>query len=72
MLTPAVAAATTYFYAAGNTPAVSLTRSLPQGEDADVLLLGCGDVRNVLFTAYSEQGLRKLLFSKSRANTGAE
>ncbi|KAI1139177.1 hypothetical protein F5Y05DRAFT_412278 [Hypoxylon sp. FL0543] len=50
------------FYPLGNTPAVSLTRGLPQGIDADILLLGCGDVRNILFTAYSERGFppRKL------------
>ncbi|KAI1210252.1 uncharacterized protein F4807DRAFT_74160 [Annulohypoxylon truncatum] len=52
----------TYLYALGNTPAVSLTRGFPQGLDADILLLGCGDVRNILFTVYSEQGFppRKL------------
>ncbi|KAI0886802.1 uncharacterized protein GGS22DRAFT_117733 [Annulohypoxylon maeteangense] len=52
----------THFYALGNTPAVSLTRGFPQGVDADILLLGCGDVRNILFTLYTEQGFppRKL------------
>ncbi|VUC36301.1 unnamed protein product [Clonostachys rosea] len=41
-----------WFYPVGNTPAVSLTRGQPPGGDAktDILLLGCGDVRNILFT----------------------
>lgn len=59
MLTPSLITPTTPLYAIGNTPAVSLTRSLPQGIDADILLLGCGDVRHILYTAYSEQGFRK-------------
>ncbi|OTA99712.1 hypothetical protein M426DRAFT_67268 [Hypoxylon sp. CI-4A] len=56
MFSPSVLPYFRYFYPIGNTPAVSLTRDLPQGVDADILLLGCGDVRNILFTAYSEQG----------------
>ncbi|KAI8964172.1 hypothetical protein F5Y11DRAFT_316828 [Daldinia sp. FL1419] len=62
MFTPSTIPYFTQFYPIGNTPAVSLTRSLPQGVDADILLLGCGDVRNILFTAYSERGFpaRKL------------
>lgn len=63
MLTPAVANYVTQFYPIGNTPAVSLTRGLPQGVDADILLLGCGDIRNVLFTAYANKGFRKLWYS---------
>ena len=59
MLIPTYANYTSNFYAVGNTPALSLTRALPQGQDADILLLGCGDVRNVLFTAYVEDGLRE-------------
>jgi len=59
MLTPAVANAVTQFYPVGNTPATSLTSCLPQGTDANILLLGCGDLRNILFTAYSETGFRK-------------
>ncbi len=61
MLTPAVANPFSFIYPVGNTPASSLTESLPQGVDADILLLGCGDVRNILFTAYCESGLRKAL-----------
>ncbi|KAI5863942.1 hypothetical protein GGS23DRAFT_604876 [Durotheca rogersii] len=37
--------------------AVNLTSGLPHGQDTDILLLRCGDVRSILFTAYSEQGL---------------
>jgi hypothetical protein len=59
MLTPSLVAPITPLYAIGNTPAVSLTRCLPQGVHADILLLGCGDVRHILYTAYSEQGFRK-------------
>jgi len=43
-----------FFYAIGNSPAVSLTDHLPRGQKADLLLLGCGDVRNILFTVFSE------------------
>lgn len=43
-----------YFYPLGNTPAVSLTQDLPPGEDADILLLGCGDARNILFTCFAD------------------
>ncbi|CAM1503826.1 Fc.00g014170.m01.CDS01 [Cosmosporella sp. VM-42] len=65
MLTPTIATKVNYFYAAGNTPATSLTRCVPQGQDATVLSLGCGDFRNVLYTAYIEKGLpkRKLDFT---------
>lgn len=56
MLTPSLHATVRPFYAIGNTPAVSLTRDLPQGVDADILLLGCGDVRHILYTCYAERG----------------
>jgi len=59
MLTPSTHASVRPFYAFGNTTAVSLTESLPQGVDADVLLLGCGDVRHILYTCYAEEGLPK-------------
>lgn len=62
MLTPTVANRLNWLYAAGNTPATSLTRSIPHGQDADILTLGCGDLRNILFTAYVERGLGKLHF----------
>ncbi|EGN92847.1 hypothetical protein SERLA73DRAFT_172514 [Serpula lacrymans var. lacrymans S7.3] len=43
----------TYFYPIGNTSAVCLTRDLPPEENATVLLLGCGDPRNILYTIYA-------------------
>ncbi|KAL0939758.1 mynd finger family protein [Colletotrichum truncatum] len=57
MLTPTVANSTTFFYPVGNTPALNLARALPQGLDVSLLLLGCGDVRHILHTAYNEVGL---------------
>ncbi|KAK3689435.1 MYND finger [Podospora appendiculata] len=59
MLTPSPQAVIRPFYAVGNTPATSLTRCMPQGVDADILMLGCGDVRHILYTAYAEQGFPK-------------
>ena len=43
-----------FFYPIGNTSAVVLTDSLVPEEPADLLLLGCGDPRNILFTVYSQ------------------
>ena len=57
MYAPVVTDIVTYFYPVGNISAVHLTRNLPIEEPADVLLLGCGDIRNVLFTVYTDQGL---------------
>lgn len=51
MLTPGYVNRWFHFYPVGNTPAVCLTQGLPPGEKADMLLLGCGDVRNIMFTA---------------------
>ncbi|KIV77254.1 hypothetical protein PV11_09067 [Exophiala sideris] len=53
MASPAHIEPITYFYPTGNTPAVNLAQSLPPEKDGTCLLLGCGDVRNVLFTAHS-------------------
>ncbi|KAL5602630.1 hypothetical protein FOBRF1_010163 [Fusarium oxysporum] len=36
-------------------------RSVPQGQDVTVLSLGCGDLRNILYTTYLEKGLRSVL-----------
>lgn len=57
MLIPTIANRLSWFYAVGNTPATNLTRSIPHGEDAQILTLGCGDLRNVLYTAHVERGL---------------
>ena len=53
MLTPAFANFLTFFYAVGNTPAVSLTQNVPPGQHVDVLSLGCGDLRNILFSIHT-------------------
>jgi hypothetical protein len=55
MLGPEIANFVQFFYPIGNTPAVSLTQDLPPGENANILLLGCGDVRHILFTIHMEQ-----------------
>ncbi|KAG9942763.1 hypothetical protein KCU85_g9084, partial [Aureobasidium melanogenum] len=45
-----------YFYPLGNTPATNLLRNhLPSDEPVEILVIGCGDVRNILFTIWSEQ-----------------
>ena len=43
-----------FFYPIGNTSAVVLTDTLPPEEPANLLLLGCGDPRNILFTVYNQ------------------
>ncbi|KAG9090955.1 hypothetical protein FS749_000162, partial [Ceratobasidium sp. UAMH 11750] len=43
-----------FFYPLGNTPAVSLTRDLSSEQPADILLLGCGDPRHILYTYYAD------------------
>ncbi|TBU65167.1 hypothetical protein BD310DRAFT_866887 [Dichomitus squalens] len=43
-----------FFYPIGNTSAVCLTRDLPPEEHADILILGCGDPRHILYTIFSE------------------
>jgi len=55
MATPVIVDIVTYFYPVGNTSAVHLTRNLPRKQTAQILLLGCGDVRNIVFTVYMDQ-----------------
>ncbi|KAI1792266.1 hypothetical protein LXA43DRAFT_1082213 [Ganoderma leucocontextum] len=43
------------FYPIGNTTAVCLTRDLPPDVPANILLLPCGDPRNILYTVFSER-----------------
>ncbi|KAJ7168671.1 hypothetical protein C8R46DRAFT_1092306 [Mycena filopes] len=43
-----------FFYPIGNTSAVSLLRDIAPEEPANVLLLGCGDPRSVLYSIFSE------------------
>jgi hypothetical protein len=47
----------TFFYPVGNTSAICLTQDIGPEQPADVLLLGCGDPRNVLYTVYAERRL---------------
>lgn len=44
----------TFFYPIGNTAAICLTQDLSPEQSADILLLGCGDPRNILFTVYAD------------------
>ncbi|TEB27907.1 hypothetical protein FA13DRAFT_1666645 [Coprinellus micaceus] len=53
----------TFFYPIGNTSAVSVTADLPPEEPACVLLLGCGDPRNILHTVATETHSRPLDFT---------
>jgi len=41
-------------YPIGNTSAVVLTETLAPEEPASLLLLGCGDPRNILFTVHNQ------------------
>ncbi|KAG9101414.1 hypothetical protein FS749_007221 [Ceratobasidium sp. UAMH 11750] len=43
-----------HFYPLGNTPPVCLTQDLSPEQSADILLLGCGDPRHILFTLYAD------------------
>ena len=45
----------TFFHPIGDTSAVDLTDTLTPEERAHVLLLGCGDPRNILFTVHSQR-----------------
>ncbi|KAF8341942.1 hypothetical protein F5887DRAFT_364133 [Amanita rubescens] len=44
------------FFAMGNTPAVCLTSELPPDQSADILLLGCDNVKSILYTVYADLG----------------
>lgn len=61
MLHPAFVNIISFFYPLGNTPAVCLTQDLPREQKANVLLLGCGDVRSILFTIYADSGTSRLI-----------
>jgi hypothetical protein len=49
---PAILNLAQYFYPIGNITLNDLTITLRLSEDADILVLGCGDIRNVLFTLH--------------------
>lgn len=64
MSRPSLTLSDTIFYPLGNTPAVNLTQCLPPEICiAKVMLAGCGDARNILFTIYNETGDRTLDFT---------
>ncbi|OSX63103.1 hypothetical protein POSPLADRAFT_1181158 [Postia placenta MAD-698-R-SB12] len=54
-----------YWFPIGNTAAVCYSRDLAPEEPGNILLLGCGDPRNVLYTIYNEptNGTRRLDFT---------
>ena len=52
------------FFPIGNTPAICLTQEIPPRKDADVLLLGCGDVRHILFTTHCQVRHCRLDFTR--------
>ena len=60
-------AARNFFYPIGNTSAVVLTDTLAPEEPANLLLLGCGDPRNVLFTIYNQTDDSRFLPFSSRS-----
>ncbi|TRM67688.1 hypothetical protein BD626DRAFT_479534 [Schizophyllum amplum] len=45
----------TFFYPVGNTSADLLTEGLPPEENLDLLLIGCGDPRSILYTVYADR-----------------
>ncbi|KAI4736111.1 hypothetical protein E4T50_13378 [Aureobasidium sp. EXF-12298] len=56
MLTSTYVNIRSFSYPTGNTPAANLLRDLRPGkEPVEMLALGCGDVRNILFTLWSQQ-----------------
>ncbi|KAG2366731.1 hypothetical protein BDR07DRAFT_1395628 [Suillus spraguei] len=67
MAHPAIWRGKQFFYPIGNTSAVCLTQDLCPSEKAEVLLLGCGDPRHILYTVYTNstglQASRKLDFT---------
>ncbi|KAF9026964.1 hypothetical protein BDZ89DRAFT_952571 [Hymenopellis radicata] len=65
MASPVIWPGAYYFYPLGNTPAVNLARDVGFDDDAEILLLGCGDPRNILFTILNEpvKSSRKLDFT---------
>ncbi|KAA1466604.1 hypothetical protein DENSPDRAFT_831464 [Dentipellis sp. KUC8613] len=43
----------TFFYPIGNTSPICLTQDIAPDQSANILLLGCGDPRNILYTLYA-------------------
>lgn len=65
MLTPTHVNLKPFSYPIGDTPASNLLRDLRPGkEPVEILALGCGDVRNILFTLWSQKNIKcKLNFT---------
>ncbi|KAH8804022.1 hypothetical protein DL96DRAFT_746579 [Flagelloscypha sp. PMI_526] len=55
---------TTFFYLIANTPAVSLTHDLAAEDNARILLLGCGDLRNMFTNSLVYDSLREGCYHK--------
>nr|XP_018905173.1 PREDICTED: uncharacterized protein LOC109035832 isoform X2 [Bemisia tabaci] len=58
MISSTVLITKSFYYPLGNTPPVSLAQDLPPEQDADILLLGCGDARNILFSCFVDNARR--------------
>ena len=55
LLYPVAAAPFHYFHPLRSEPATSLVHDVPPGKDLTLLLLGCGDPGNILFTNFGEE-----------------
>jgi Domain of unknown function (DUF4470) len=59
MLTPVHTLHAANFFALGNTPPVNLLSHQDPGKEVvDMLLLGCGDARNILYTVFRNENGR--------------
>lgn len=58
MATPVTITVPSYFFPIGNTPALCLTQDMVPEMPVSLLLLGCGDARNVLFTTYADANVK--------------
>ncbi|KAH0843174.1 MYND finger family protein [Fonsecaea pedrosoi] len=72
MLGRAVTPTMSGFYPVGNTPPVDVLEAIPPGQDAAVLLLGCGDARNLLFSLYSRPSSDQSHFDITCCDVDAE
>ncbi|KAJ6496758.1 hypothetical protein DFH09DRAFT_1204932 [Mycena vulgaris] len=48
-----------FFYPVANASAICLTDSIPPENSANVLLLGCGDPRNILYTLHADPPIQR-------------
>ncbi|KAJ7746839.1 hypothetical protein DFH07DRAFT_889361 [Mycena maculata] len=51
-----------FFYPVGNSSAICLTDNLPPENPANVLLLGCGDPRHILYTLHVDPPIQRPVF----------